>query len=42
MTVVISKLAPASLILFGVIDGVAAIWTALSLKQDLLQARDSP
>lgn len=36
---VVSKLAPAILILFGLIDGVASVWTAVSLRQDLRQAR---
>lgn len=39
---VVSKLAPAILILFGVIDAAAAAWTVLSLKQDAQKARASP
>lgn len=35
---VMSGLAPTILILFGLIDAVAAIWTALSLKQDVPKA----
>lgn len=35
---VVSKLAPAILILFGLIDAAAAIWTALSLRQASMRA----
>lgn len=36
---VVSGLAPAILLLFGLIDGAAAFWTRLSLKQDMSGAK---
>lgn len=36
---VVAGLAPAILILFGLIDGAGAVWTALSLRRDSPQAK---